>query len=378
MARPRRGLHAAAAILLVCLLASATPAHAASIAQLRRAQDRVRTLTTKIAVQERAVARTEGRLNRLDSSIERVVSHLVVLQRRTREVHAEVDRLQARLDTLQRRLNDLANSAYMNQPGGQLGMVLGLVLGSGSFIELTDGIEYASRISHETEVVASRIAITRSRMSARLAALRALGSEKARLLSRLRRQRDRVHGLQQEHQRALDALSATRERIIGIVRSLKRKLAAELFPLVGRAFQGGAHTSYGRWGVLFLQSLGAPVCHSNEVVMVAWQLAEFTQAAWNPLATTRPMLGSTTFNGAGVQNYPSLGTGLLANKLTLYNGASSYGYGAIVANLRSCSGPYATANAIRASAWCHGCAGGGYVVNKIAEVSADFVLYASF
>jgi hypothetical protein len=79
-----------------------------------------------------------------------------------------------------------------------------------------------------------------------------------------------------------------------------------------------------------------------------------------------------------VQNYPSLSTGLIANKLTLYDGSSSYGYGAIVANLRACSGPYATASAIRASAWCHGCAGGAYVVNKIAEVSAEFELYSSF
>ena len=149
-----------------------------------------------------------------------------------------------------------------------------------------------------------------------------------------------------------------------------------MFPVIGTAFQGGAHTSYGRWSVLFLRSIAAPVCHSNEVLLIAWQLSEFTQAAWNPLATTTRMTGSTDANSVGVQNFVSLAQGLEATRLTLNNGAS--GYGAILANLHACSAAITTARAVNASAWCHDCAGGQYVVNNIGKVEASFFLYGSF
>ncbi|MGZ4129893.1 MAG: hypothetical protein ACXVPR_03590, partial [Actinomycetota bacterium] len=335
-------------------------------------------LTTQITANEAVVAETQDRLDALDAEINRVVARLAEVQQRVRELKEEVAALEARLQTLQRRLNELASTSYMNQPGGQLGLVLGLVLGSQSFIEMTDGMEFASRISAETETTASELAAARTRLAARLASLRDLSSEKAQLLHTLTTQRRRVHLLNAEHEDAVRRLTATRERIVSLIRGLRQQLAAQLFPAIGTAFQGSAHTSYGRWAALFLQALGAPVCHSNEIVLVSWQLAEFTQAEWNPLATTKPMTGSWTYNGAGVQNYPSLSTGLLANKATLYDGWSSYGYGSIVNNLRACATPYTTANAIRASSWCHRCANGGYVVNKIGEVAANFDTYAAF
>jgi peptidoglycan hydrolase CwlO-like protein len=360
------------------VVGSATPASAASLAQLHRARRELRTLTTRIAANEAVVATTQDRLDVLDVEINRVVARLAEVQQRVRELKQEVEALEARLETLQRRLDELASTSYMNQTGGQLGLVLGLVLGSGSLIQMTDGMEFASRVSAKTETTASELAAARTRLATRLASLRDLSSEKAQLLHTLTTQRRRVHLLNARHEDAVRRLTATRERIIGLIHGLRRQLAARLFPAVGTAFQGSAHTSYGRWAALFLQALGAPVCHSNEIVLVSWQLAEFTQAAWNPLATTTPMPGSWTYNGAGVQNYPSLSTGLLANKATLFDGRSSFGYDSIVSDLRACATPYTTANAIRESSWCHGCANGGYVVNKIGEVAARFGMYAAF
>jgi peptidoglycan hydrolase CwlO-like protein len=375
-ARPRAAI--AATLALAVTIGLTSPAEAASLAQLRRARDKLQTLTDRIADRQRAAARIEERLTALDTEIDRVVTHLAVVRQVARSVQGDVEQLEERLEVLRRRLNELVSSAYMNQPSGQMGMVLGLILGSRSVAELTDGIEYASRIASQTQEAASELTTTKTRLAERLATLKSLASDKADLLGTLTRQRRRGHALEVRQRRALRRLNATREQIVGVVRSLRRELAWRLYPLVGNAFQGGAHTSYGRWSALFLRSIHAPACQSNQVVIVAWQLAEFTQAGWNPLATTRPMAGSTSFNSAGVQNFPSLQTGLLANRLTLYNGWRSYGYGAIVSNLRACSPPYTTANAIRASRWCHGCAGGGYVVNKIGEVAQNFDLYARF
>src|SRR5207249_9579530 len=92
---------------------------------------------------------------------------------------------------------------------------------------------------------------------------------------------------------------------------------------------GGAHISYGAWAGLFLRTEGVSGCHSNMVAMVSWQVAEFTQAAWNPLATTYHMPGATLFNGSGVRNYVSLSQGLEATRLTIRGGLERFGYGRI-------------------------------------------------
>ena len=93
---------------------------------------------------------------------------------------------------------------------------------------------------------------------------------------------------------------------------------------------------------------------------MAWQANEFTQARWNPLATTHRMRRSTSFNEVGVQNYVSLTQGVRASSETLTGGATSYGY-----------------RAIRASAWCRGCSNGGYVTALVPIVERYFDRYTA-
>ena len=102
-----------------------------------------------------------------------------------------------------------------------------------------------------------------------------------------------------------------------------------------------------------------------------------TQAAWNPLATTRDMPGATDFNWVGVKNYRSLAQGIAASIGTLEYGYEVYRYGAIVEDLRRCADPYATAASIAASSWCPGCLDGMYVVGLIPKVAADLASYAA-
>ena len=96
------------------------------------------------------------------------------------------------------------------------------------------------------------------------------------------------------------------------------------------------------------------------VVLVAWQSAEGTDAAYNPLATTYREPGSTDFNSVGVQNYASLAQGIDAIHKTLE--ASSHGYEQILAGLAASADPMTTGEAINASDWCHGCTNGQYVI----------------
>ncbi|HEY3022844.1 MAG TPA: hypothetical protein VGK11_04315, partial [Actinomycetota bacterium] len=126
-----------------------------------------------------------------------------------------------------------------------------------------------------------------------------------------------------------------------------------------------------------LSELGAPKCQDNLTVLVAWQVAEGTAAAYNPLATTHSMPGSTAFNSVGVRNFPSVEVGLQATVETLRLPVPSYGYDAILDNLEHCAPAKTTATAINASWWCRGCASGLYVLNVLPLVQADYAAFSS-
>jgi len=133
--------------------------------------------------------------------------------------------------------------------------------------------------------------------------------------------------------------------------------------------------TYVQWADKFLRELRVPRCDNNEIVVVAWETNEGTDAVWNPLATTYWLKGSTRFNSHGVRNYESLAQGLNGTRLTIERGFSIYGYGAIVRKLDNCASPMETARAIKRSSWCGGCSNGRYVTGLIRTVKRNFATY---
>jgi len=87
-----------------------------------------------------------------------------------------------------------------------------------------------------------------------------------------------------------------------------------------------------------LADLGAPATSANIYSLAAWFPHEYPSwppyAANNPMSSTERMPGSTTYNGVGVQNYPTAAEGAQATAMTLANGY----YPLIVAALRSGQG----------------------------------------
>jgi hypothetical protein len=81
--------------------------------------------------------------------------------------------------------------------------------------------------------------------------------------------------------------------------------------------------------------------------MKAWQRAEGTPAAFNPLATTRHAPGATDMNEVGVKNFRSYEQGLQATIDTLRNGL----YGNVLAALRDGTSATRVAQAIADSPW---------------------------
>jgi peptidoglycan hydrolase CwlO-like protein len=372
-----RTLARVTATLLVVLLTYGTAAGSGVSlkSKVEDARERLQRLGHRIREQEQAVARLDAAVSRLRDEIGGARNELASTQARVREAQAAVDAAQARLDALQARLDALARSAYISQPGGQFGTLLSVVLGSDSISDVYDGIEFSGSVAEPIASLLQQIQTTKADLDAKLAARQALESRQATLLQRLQTRQQERREMVDRARRALRSLTRTRKIIIGLARKLVARWHLRMFPIVGTAFPGPGHTSFGRWSVLFLRSLGAEECHSNEAVLIAWQLTEFTQAMWNPLATTTTEPGSTDFNDAGVQNFVSLDQGLAGTEHTLRNGA--HGYGGILAALDACPPAMTTARAIRDSAWCSGCSNGNYVTANIPRVLADFRLYAA-
>jgi hypothetical protein len=122
------------------------------------------------------------------------------------------------------------------------------------------------------------------------------------------------------------------------------------------------HPQMTQWSLDLLERLGMPKTRENVRLFVAWQLAEGTEAQFNPLAVNRDHPGATDFNSVGVKNYPSYEAGLQETVEGLHNG----NYDHILAALAAGNDARAVATAIQNSRW-----GTGGLVLKVLESGMD-------
>jgi hypothetical protein len=376
-----RGTHRR--LLALCLAASAVvtgvaTSHASTAGRLDRARARLQALSGEIAAQSKAVqdaqsaaADAETRAAEADQALVPLIVHRVEVAQRVSEVQAE-------LDAAQQQFNDAVVQAFIAAPGVQPGAdTFAAVLDASSFEDLQDQLAFGEAAANVRAKAIQDVTALDQRLTAQGSTLDALITA----AQDVRARRDAALQEQQaalvREQQAMDALNKARTEIVALIDHLRAKLAPKDVQDVAQAFQGDHNISYGSWANAFLQVMGAPRCHANLVVSIAWQAQEGTQADWNPLATTHVMDGSSDFNSVGVQNYRTLAQGLEATKETIENGWQQYGYGAVIRSMRDCADPLDTARAIAASSWCSGCAGGQYVIGIVPAVEASFETYSN-
>jgi len=373
----RRTGRVVAAVLLSSALVSgaAVRSTASPSSELDAANDRLAALTERISSQEARARELQDRLAAFTARITLARSRLQGIDAELATIERERAAASDQIGRLQTRLDEMARSLFMQGAGSVQASLLGQVLGSSSVADLGDLLAYGQALGTSDVDLAERVAYLKAELAQHAADLHELRTEQAHLLAELSAERASQVQAIAEQRAVLADLEGTKSHIVDLIANLHREVRAQALSTVGTVFQGPGHVSYGAWAGVFLPAIGAPACRSNLVAIVTWQYSEFTQAAWNPLADTYPMPGSTDFNSVGVQNYASLSQGVDAVRHTLTNGPT-LGYPEIVSRLRSCADAMTTAEAIRASAWCRGCAGGAYVTGWIAKVEANYELYA--
>ncbi|MDP9185495.1 MAG: hypothetical protein M3O29_07505 [Actinomycetota bacterium] len=368
--------------LAVCLAAASVMAgmatsRATTSDRLDQARADLRALSDKVAAQSAAVDDARARAAAAAVRAEQASQALIPLSVHRVEIARRLDEVNAALAAARESLNEAVVSTFLESPGTTPAVnTLAAILGSQSLEQLQDQIAFGDAVTRERDAAINEVAALQQRLTNRGATLDALIAAAREVRTR----RDDALAEQQaalgQEQQALEELDGARADVVDLIEKLQERLAPQDVAAVATAFQGEQHVSYGDWATAFLRVVGAPTCHANLVVTIAWQVQEGTQAAWNPLATTHRMDGSTDFNDVGVQNFLSLEQGLQATQETIEHGWDIYGYGAIIRSMRDCSGPFDTAAAIAASRWCYGCVGGRYVIGIVPSVQASFDAYA--
>lgn len=358
------------------LLAGSTGSSASSTrSKLGAAKNRLTALTGQIGSEEVQARSLQDQLSSLDAQIGNASSKVDQIDAELVSTHHDVVTAKAQADRLQKRLDVVARTLFMQGAGSMQAALLGTLLSSSSMGDLGDLLATGQIVAQSNVDLATHVGNLKAELAFKAADLTRLRDQQVQLMAQLAAARTSKARAVADQQAVLADLERTKSEIVALIAKLHKQLRAEALAAVGTAFQGPGHVPYGSWAGLFLRAVGAPGCQANLITLVAWQYSEFTQAAWNPLADTLAMSGSTTFNSVGVQNYVSLDQGVQATRFTLVNGPA-FGYGAILSDLAGCADPMSTAGAINASMWCRGCAGGAYVVNDIPKVEANYDLYA--
>jgi len=374
-ARRARGVRWAVivALALVAGLISVGPASGDTASKLASARARLQHLGDQIKTEQAQVSSLRAQLATLNAKIDTEQARLHKLNDALLLTRTQLETARAEYEATRARIDDMARTEYIQGPGSSIEVILGAT----SFANLLDRVQFVSDIGQQQADLGEQMQLIEAQLRARTRKLSGLVAEQKTLLAQLTQQQQTKGAAVAAQEAALQQLDSTRTQIVQLVARLQRQLRREELSRIGEIFQGGHNATYGRWAGYFLRTMGTSTCHSNMVAVVAWQVAEFTQADWNPLATTYPMPGSTTYNYAGVRNYVSLSQGLDATRLTIRGGLRTHGYGAIVSGLSACADPMTTARAINASAWCAGCAGGTYVVGMVPKVEANYETYAA-
>jgi peptidoglycan hydrolase CwlO-like protein len=348
--------------LSFALLAGAATS-AAARPPIETARRRAAALTQQVGDARAAAAALQSRMVALTSNVVNARRALDRLQGRLVDAQRGLAAAQAEMDAIQVRLNDRARQAFVTLGPGASAAYL---LGAGSLTDLLDRTVMLDSVQRADAKLASDVQAEAARFASAKGSLEQATKERGRLLAQIESRRAQMLSAFAAQQAALEQLVGTRRSAIRDVNQMQRRIARRAGAL-----------PFGDWASRFLQLVGAPTCRDNLIVVMAWQANEFTQARWNPLATTHLMKRSTGFNVAGVQNYLTLTQGLRASERTLTGGAPSFGYGAILDALDACANAMKTAEAIRASAWCRDCSNGGYVTELVPIVEQYFDRYTS-
>lgn len=218
---PRQSVSATVVSTVLILTAAILPAGAASKEDVEDAKARVDRLASQIGAASDRLAALEANAEKLASEIFEAENALAEAEAELAAIDEELFNASRRLDRLQGRLNEQAAAQYMQGAAGSMD----LLLGSASFDEFSDRLEYVNAVSQQTADLATGVEKLRTELEWQQ-------DEQIRLRDR---QRTLVARLQEKQGDLFDQL-ADQEALIEEIQRKKADAEDEARRL-GRAYQ---------------------------------------------------------------------------------------------------------------------------------------------
>ncbi len=217
----RPALAAAALSTLLVLMAAILPAGAASKDDVEDAKARVDRLASEIESASDRLVALEANAERLAGEIFEAENGLAAAEAELAATNEDLSAASRRLDRLQGRLNEQAATQYMQGAAGSVD----LLLGSESFNEFSDRLEYVNAVSQQTADLATGVQKLRSELEWR----------QGRQIQLRDRQRSLVGQLEDKQEQLFDQLADQEALIEEIVK--KKADAADEARRLGREYQ---------------------------------------------------------------------------------------------------------------------------------------------
>ena len=357
-------------VVMVLLAGSAYAGPADTKTRISEAKARLKELQARIAAEQVniGVINEQLKVSAADVAQSRRIYDAII--DRLAYIQIQKQQTEDRYQALRDEIDAAASAAYIRGPGYALEAMLELK----TLDEVSDLLTYTNAIASRNAQLADAVRTIAFELQRREQEETALQLQQQDSLTRLTEKQRVLTERFIDQQQRIAGLARDHAEVRALLAQLQKQLRAEELAAALEALRNGTPLTFGQWAQYFLKEMHAPVTRNNLIVVVAWEVAEYTQAQWNPLATTYPMPGASEFNGHGVRNYVSLEQGLDATRLTLQH--CCYGYEAIIANLARNADPMTTGKAINQSRWCYGCADGGYVIDLIPTVEQYYDEYA--
>ncbi len=190
-----------------------------------------------------AVAKAE--LDQKAVALNSAETRLALIERDLADTRAEIDDLQRQLAASQRALEQQARDFFMF--GGQ-GGTLAAILGSQSFADFADRIEFASTVVQSEEDLATRVQVERAQ----------LARDRVRLSQRERDQAKAVADLRSQERQIQSQLSDLQSEVDRLQKELNRQQRAQVFGGGGPVASGAIQVCPVHGPVGFTDSFGEP------------------------------------------------------------------------------------------------------------------------
>lgn len=218
--RPTTSAAVAVSAILV-LTAAVLPAGAASKNEVEEAKARVDRLESEIGSATDRLAALQADAGTLAASIFEAENGLRETEAELASINERLSDAGDRLSALQGRLNDQAAEQYMHGPAN----TVELILGSQSFAELSDRLEFVNAVSQQTNDLATEVERLRTELQ----------WQKDEQVKVRERQRSLVAELERDQKRLFDQL-AQQEKLVDQIESKKAAAEREAARL-GREYQ---------------------------------------------------------------------------------------------------------------------------------------------